>query len=86
MNAENITYFDISGVKHIPKKIRKFIGNNEYEKACDSIIRRYSCIGVVDFMLEFVRVVYIKGLLGYTNLFSSKQYKKKEKIILKYFK
>ena len=26
-NAENVTYFDIFGVKHIPKAIRKFIGN-----------------------------------------------------------
>ena len=67
MNAENVTYFDISGVKHIPKKNRKFIGSKEYEKAYDSIMWQYSCIGVVDFMLEFLRVVYVKGLLGYTN-------------------
>ena len=67
MNAENVTYLDISGVKHIPKKIRKFIGSKEYEKAYDSIMWQYSCIGVVDFMLEFLRVVYVKGLLGYTN-------------------
>ena len=68
------------------KKIRKFIGNKEYEKAYDSIMWRYSCIGVVDFMLEFLRVAYVKGLLGYTKLFSSKEYKKNEKIILKGFK
>ena len=28
-NAENITYFDSFGVEHIPKKIRKFIGNKK---------------------------------------------------------
>ena len=28
-NAENITYFDRFGVEHIPKKIRKFIGNKK---------------------------------------------------------
>ena len=27
MDAENVTYFDNFGVKHIPKEIRKFIGN-----------------------------------------------------------
>ena len=26
-NAENVTYFDSFGVKHIPKEIRKFIKN-----------------------------------------------------------
>ena len=28
-NAENVTYFDRFGVEHIPKKIRKFIGNKK---------------------------------------------------------
>ena len=28
-NTENITYFDRFGVEHIPKKIRKFIGNKK---------------------------------------------------------
>ena len=28
-NAKNITYFDRFGVEHIPKKIRKFIGNKK---------------------------------------------------------
>ena len=27
MNADNVTYFDSFGVEHIPKEIRKFIGN-----------------------------------------------------------
>ena len=27
VNAENVTYFDSFGVQHIPKEIRKFIGN-----------------------------------------------------------
>ena len=27
VNAENVTYFDSFGVKHIPKEINKFIGN-----------------------------------------------------------
>ena len=27
LNAKNVTYFDSFGVEHIPKEIRKFIGN-----------------------------------------------------------
>ena len=27
VNAENVTYFDSFGVKHIPKKIKKLVGN-----------------------------------------------------------
>ena len=27
VNAENVTYFDNFGAEHIPKEIRKFIGN-----------------------------------------------------------
>ena len=27
LNAENATYFDSFGVKHIPEEIRKFVGN-----------------------------------------------------------
>ena len=34
VNAKNITYFDSFGVEHIPKYIRKFIGNkNIYQNA-----------------------------------------------------
>ena len=44
MNAENVLYFDSFGVEHIPKEIRKFIGNENiitsiYRiQACDSIM------------------------------------------------
>ena len=70
MNAENVTYFDSFGVEHIPKEIRKFIGNkniitNIYRiQAYDSIMCGYFCIGFIDFMLKD------KSLLEYTNLFS----------------
>ena len=30
VNAENVTYFDSFGVEHIPKQIRKSIGNIKY--------------------------------------------------------
>ena len=38
----------------------------------------YFCIGFIDFMLEG------KSLLDYTNLFSSNEYEKNDKIILEY--
>ena len=40
---------------------------------------RYFCVGFIDFMLKG------KSLLGYTNLYSSNEYQKIDKIILKYF-
>ena len=57
VNANNIIYFDNFGVEHIPKEIKKFIGNknmitNIYRiQAYDSICG-YFCIGFIDFMLK----------------------------------
>ena len=85
VNAKNVTYFDSFGVEHIPKEIKKFIGNkniitNIYGiQAYDSIMCGYFCIGFIDFMLKG------KSLLDYTNLFSPNDYEKNDKIILKYF-
>ena len=84
MNANNIVYFDSFGVEHIPKEIKKFIGNknitNIYRiQAYDSIMCRYFCIGFIDFMLKS------KSLLNYTNLFSPSNYEKNDETILKYF-
>ena len=70
MNANDIIYFDSFGVEHIPKEIKKFIGNkniitNIYRiQAYDLIMCGYFCIGFIDFMLKG------KSLLDYTNLFS----------------
>ena len=85
MNANNIVYFDSCGVEHIPKEMKKFIGNknsitNIYRiQAYDSIMCGYFCIGFIDFMLKG------KSLLDYKNLFSLNDYEKNDKIILKYF-
>ena len=85
MNANNIVYFDSFGVQHIPKEIKKFIGNkkiitNIYRiQALDSIMCRYFCIGFIDFMLKG------KSLLDYINLFPPDDYEKDDKITLKYF-
>ena len=74
------------GVQHIPKEIRKFIGNkniitNIYiiQQAYDSIISVCFCTGFIDFMLKR------KNLLEYANLFSPNDYEKNYEIILKYF-
>ena len=48
-------------------------------QAYDSIMCGYFCIGFIDFMLKG------KSLLEYTNILSPSQYKKNDKIILKYF-
>ena len=42
-------------------------------------MRGYFCIGFIGFMLKG------KSLLEYTNLLSPNEYKKNDKIILKYF-
>ena len=83
VNAKNLTFFDSFGVEHIPKEIKKIIGNeniitNIYRiQAYCSIMCEYFCIGFIAFMLKG------KSLLEFTNLFSPDEYKKNDKIILK---
>ena len=48
-------------------------------QACNLIMCGYFCVGFIDFMLKG------KNSLEYKNLFSSNEYKKNDKIILKYF-
>ena len=80
-----MTYLDSFGVEHIPKKIRKIVGikNNTTKiykiQKYDSIMYEYFCTAFIDFMLRG------KSLLEHINLFSPKEYKMNEKIILKYF-
>ena len=80
VNAENLTNFDSFGLEHIPSRIRKFIGNKNIKgniyriQAFDSIMYQYFCIGFIDFILK------VKSLLESTNLFSSNEYKKNDKI------
>ena len=86
VNDNNVTYFDSFRVEHIPKELRKFIGNrniitNNYRiQAFDSIMCGYFCIRFIDFMLKG------KSVLEYRNLFSPNDYEKNDKIILKYFR
>ena len=48
-------------------------------QAYDSIMCGYFCTGFIDFMFNG------KSLTDFTNLFSSHDFKKNDKIILKYF-
>ena len=74
---KTVTYFDSFRVEHIPKEIMKFIAckkiiTNIYRiQAYDSIMRRYFCIGFINFMFNG------KSLTDYTNLFSQNDLKKK---------
>ena len=85
VNDNNVTYFDSFGVEHIQKKFLKIIGSknivtNIYRvKTLNLIMCGYFCIGFIDFKLK------CKSLLDYTNLLSPNDYKKNDKIILKYF-
>ena len=83
---DEVIYFDGFGVEHIPKEIKKFIGNKNIKpniyrgQANDSIMCGYFCIGFIDFMLAG------KTLIDYTSLFSLHDFNKNDQIILSYFK
>ena len=70
VNSENVTYFDSFRVEHIPKEIKKFIGNkniitNIYRiQGYDSIMCRYFCIECTDFMLKDESLLEYKNLLS----------------------
>ena len=85
MNGNNIVYFNSFAVDHIPKKIRKLLGDKNVKtnidriKACNPIMCKYFCIGFIDFMLKG------KGLLDYANILSPNDYDQNDEIMLKYF-
>ena len=84
VNAENVTNFHSFGVKHIPKKIKKFIRNKNIItsiytiRVFDSIMCAYFYNGFIDFKLKG------KSLLEYRNLFSTNEYEENDKTILKH--
>ena len=81
----NAIYFDSFGAEHIPKEIKKFIGNKNIRKyiyklkSDESIMYGYFCIGFIAFILQG------KILLVYINLFSSIDYEKNDEIMPKQF-
>ena len=84
-NVKNVTYYYSFGVEHIPNEIKKSIRNKNIIKniyrieAYDSVMCGYTCMWFVHFVLKG------KSLLQYINLFSHYEYKKNDKVILKYF-
>ena len=82
----DITYFDSFGVEYIPKEIKAFIKNKNIKVnifrilAYDSIMCGYFCIKLINFLFKG------KTLTEFTNLFSPNNFKKKDDIILSYFK
>ena len=75
----NVKYFDSFEIEHIPKEIKKFIGNKNVItnifriQAYDLIMCGYFCIGFIDFILNG------KSLLDCTNLFSPNDYERNDK-------
>ena len=85
VNNKTVTYFDSLGIEHIPKEVKKVVGNrniitNIYRiQNYDSIMCGYFCIGFINYMVKG------KSLTDYTNLFSPNNFKKNDDIILNYF-
>ena len=79
MNAENVTYFEF--LKKLENSLKiKNISTYIYRiQAWYSIICGLFCIEFIDFMLKS------KSILKYTNSVCLNEYKKNDKIILKYF-
>ena len=81
-----VIYFDSFGVEHVPKEIKKFIGQKSIKtnifriQADNSIMYGYFCIGFIDFMFPG------KSLLDFTCLFCPYDIQKNDDIILSYFK
>ena len=77
-----VIYFDSFGVEHVPKEIKKFIGNKDIKtyifriQAYNSIMCGYFCIGFIDFMFPY------KTLINFTSLFSPYDFKKMMKLFL----
>ena len=82
----NVTYFDSSGVEHIPKEIKKSINNKNIKtnifriQAYDLVMCGYFCIGFINFMLAG------KTLIDFTSLFSPHDFNKNDDVILSYLR
>ena len=80
-----VNYFDRFGIEHVPKEIKRFIGQKSIKtntfriQAYNSIICGYFCIGFIHFMLAGRSLIY------FTSLFSPYDFEKDDEIILDYF-
>ena len=77
VEKNEIIFFDIFGVKNVPKEIKEFVGHKSIKanvfrvEARNSIIRGYFSIGFIDFMFAS------KTLIDFTNLCSLYNFEKK---------
>ena len=80
VNNKTVAYFDSFGIEHIPKKVKKFMGNrniisNIYRiQNYDSVMCGYFCIGFINYMFKG------KSLTDYNNFFSPNNFKKNDDI------
>ena len=85
-NRSEIVYLDSFGVEHVPEEIKEFIWNKNIKanifrvQPNDSVVCGYFWIGFINFILAG------KKLTDYTNLFSPRDFKKNDNIILSHFK
>ena len=84
MVSYNVICFDSFEAEDIRKEIKKLIGNKNIItinriQGYDSIVWEYFCIESINFLFKD------KILLDFTTFFSPNDYKKSDKIILKYF-
>ena len=85
VNNKTVTYFDSFGIEHIPKEVKKNMGNrniitNIYRiQNYNSIMCGYFCIGFINYIFKG------KSLTDYTNIFSLSNFKNNDNIILNYF-
>ena len=83
VNNKTVTYFDSFGIEHIPKEIKKFVGNNGIvaniyrTQSYNSIMCGYFCIDFTNYILKG------KSLTDFTNLFSPNDFKENDDIIFK---
>ena len=79
----NVIYFNSFGVEHIPREIKKIVGNKNIKtnifriQSSNSIMCGYFCIGFIDFMLS--------EKTEFTNLFSPNNFERNDDINLNYF-
>ena len=79
----NVIYFNSFGVEHIPREIKKIVGNKNIKtnifriQSSNSIMCGYFCIGFIDFMLS--------EKTEFTNLFSPNNFERNDDISLNYF-
>ena len=84
VNGNKVIYFDSFEVEHIPKEVKKSIGNKNIVTNIYRI-QAYNLKMCRHFALELLILRTGKSLLDYTNLFSSNKYEKNDKTIQKYF-